>query len=244
VKALRRRLDAEAAAGRRVRFWLRDDDATAPGPALDRLLGLAGSAGWPVTLAVIPEGATEALAVRLAPQAAIAVAIHGWAHRNHAPPGEKPQELGAHRPPGAVLDELARGVARIGALFGPRAIPMLVPPWNRIAPVVVAGLPALGLRALSVFGPERPGPLPEINTQVDLIDWRGGRTGRPAEAIEAAVLDRIAQGGPVGILSHHLVHDAAAWQSLEDLARATAGHPGAEWVGAPDLIPLPRTSMR
>ena len=66
---------------------------------------------------------------------------------------------------------------------------MLVPPWNRIAPQVVAGLPALGFKALSVFGPEAAADLPLFNTHVDVIDWRGTRAGRP----DAVLMDEIAQ---------------------------------------------------
>ena len=38
-------------------IWWRDDDATEPTPALDRLLGLAASLGAPLHLAVVPEPA-------------------------------------------------------------------------------------------------------------------------------------------------------------------------------------------
>ena len=47
------------------RFWLRDDDATRPTPALDRLLGLVHAFDAPLLLAVIPADATEALARRI-----------------------------------------------------------------------------------------------------------------------------------------------------------------------------------
>ena len=52
-------------AGRAADLWLRDDDAVEPTAALDRLLALAGRHSIPLTLAVIPAHAGEALAVRL-----------------------------------------------------------------------------------------------------------------------------------------------------------------------------------
>ena len=52
--ALDRELDAWAAAGRVAEAWWRDDDATAPTPALARLLEARRAAGAPVALAVIP----------------------------------------------------------------------------------------------------------------------------------------------------------------------------------------------
>jgi hypothetical protein len=47
-------LDLWSDSGRQVRFWLRDDDAVAPGPALDRLAQVAERFGAPALLAVIP----------------------------------------------------------------------------------------------------------------------------------------------------------------------------------------------
>jgi hypothetical protein len=58
-------------------FWLRDDDATVPSAALDRLLKLSGHYSIPMTLAVIPEPTGEALATRLAQTKDIDVAVHG-----------------------------------------------------------------------------------------------------------------------------------------------------------------------
>lgn len=229
--ALTRALDRLADAGRVARFWLRDDDAVDPTPALDRLLALR----LPVTIAAIPAHTGAALADRLAGCAQATVVVHGWSHANHAHLGEKAQELGPHRPVAQVTAELAQGRAHLAALHGARFAPMLVPPWNRIAPQVVDALPALGFAALSVFGPARPAPLPMVNCQVDLIDWRGSRGGRDAGVLEAEVIAALQTGDPVGILSHHLVHDAAAWGFLDALRKAT-DHPGAQWVGVADLI--------
>ena len=53
-KPLAEELDRWNAAGRRLALWLRDDDAVAPSPALDRLSRLAEDFGAPVLLAVIP----------------------------------------------------------------------------------------------------------------------------------------------------------------------------------------------
>ena len=78
--------------------------------ATERLLGLAGRHDVPLMLAVIPARATEALAQRLAEAGEAVVAVqHGFAHRNHAPTGERKWELGTHRPTDEILDELARG---------------------------------------------------------------------------------------------------------------------------------------
>lgn len=232
---LRRTLDARALSAQPATLWLRDDDAVMPTPALDRLFDLARS-GVPLTVAVIPERTGEALAQAVAGVPGIEVAQHGWSHANHARAGEKKQELGAHRPVGAVMDEVSQGFARLAALHGPRFVPLMVPPWNRIAPQVAAALPGAGFRALSVYGPARPGPLAQVNTQVDLIDWRGSRGGKDAGALEAEIVTAL-ETGPVGLLTHHMVHDAAAWRFLEALVGATMGHPGCRWVPVSTMLP-------
>lgn len=215
-------------------FWLRDDDAVKPTAALDRLLSL-GSGSVPMTVAAIPAATDEELAARLAREAQVTVAVHGWSHQNHATEGKK-QELGGHRPTEVVLGELAKGFTRLKTLHGPQFLPMLVPPWNRIDASVVAGLPALGFEALSVFGTEKPAPIRMVNTHVDLIDWHGTRGGRPDTELVSEITRRLEQDRVVGILTHHLVHDATAWRFLDRLFSATADHPGCRWVSARALI--------
>ncbi len=240
TESLIRALDLRAANGNPAKLWLRDDDAIAPTTELDHLLALTEAANIPVTLAVIPAHSGAALAKRLDIAKGVSVAVHGWSHINHAPASEKKQELGPHRPVPQVLDELARGFAHLAQHHPLHFTPALVPPWNRIAPQVVAGLPALGFRALSVYGPEATADLPLYNTHVDVIDWRGTRSGRP----DAVLMDEIAQAlqrndAPIGLLTHHLVHDMQVWGFLTRLFALTATHPGCHWVSLPELIASP-----
>jgi hypothetical protein len=157
------------------------------------------------------------------------VAQHGFAHANHALPGEKKAELGAHRPPRVVLDEIARGRSRLLALFADQSLPLVVPPWNRVAPEVARGILADGhARAISAFGSGlRASGLAMANTEVDIIDWRGGRRGKPheavAEEVAAALLGARATDAAVGILTHHLDHDAACEDALRRMFAAAAG---------------------
>lgn len=234
-----RALDHCEKTGVPARLWLRDDDAVAPTPALDRLLHMARAAAVPVTVAVIPAHSGPALGERLSREAHVRVAVHGWAHVNHAAPGQKSQELGLHRPVAATLAELARGFTHLQSLHGAQFTPVLVPPWNRIAPEVAAGLPALGFRALSVFGPEQPAPVRILNTHVDVMDWRGTRGGRPVPILMEELAAALHRGGPVGVLTHHLVHDAAAWDFMAELFELTARHPGCRWSALPELVGLP-----
>ncbi|TGQ87151.1 polysaccharide deacetylase [Mesorhizobium sp. M8A.F.Ca.ET.208.01.1.1] len=226
--------------GRRAEFWLRDDDAVDPTPALDRLLDLTGEFAVPVTLAVIPALTDGKLVVRLDEAPHATVAIHGWAHRNHAPEDQKKQELGAHRPPELVLDDLARGLSRVTGLHGARAVPMLVPPWNRIDAGVVSDLGSIGFAALSVFGPPKPAPLAVINSNVDIMDWHGTRGCRDHGLLVQAIIAQLQQafdgGEPVGLLTHHLVHDESAWLFLERLFAVTARAESCAWLPISTLI--------
>jgi len=234
-------LDRWQQAGRVADLWLRDDDAIAPTPALERLLTAAARHRVPVTLAVIPAGATPALARRLAGVAGVEVAVHGWSHANHAPPGVKKRELGPDRPAGEVLAELALGKARLEALFGDQLVPVLVPPWNRIDPELVDRLPPLGFRALSVFGPERRVALPQVNSHVDIMDWHGSGGGRAVDELVADMTARLQAmretGGVLGLLTHHLVHDEAAWRFVERCLAVTGAHAACRWRRLSQILP-------
>jgi len=226
--------------GRTAAFWLRDDDAVEPTPALDRLLDVTGTFEVPATLAVIPAFTDGRLAVRLGDAAHATVAVHGWSHRNHAAEGEKKQELGAHRPRKTVLGELADGLSHIKALHGERAIPMLVPPWNRIDAGLIPELGSIGFTALSVYGPPKPAPLHIINSNVDIMDWHGTRGchdhGLLIQAMVAQLRRAFDGGEPVGLLTHHLVHDESAWLFLERLFGITTQNEACAWLPISALI--------
>jgi len=229
-------LDQRAEAGTPAVFWWRDDDAIEPTPALDHLLALSRAHRVPVALAVIPAGAGAALAGRIGGLPEVSVAVHGWSHENHAPPDTKKAELGSERPVEAVFADLSRGMERIRTLFPARFTPALVPPWNRIASGVVEGLAPLGFRAFSVYGPERPAPVAVINTHADLIDWHGTGGCRPEVDLARDIVLAMERDRPIGILSHHLVHDEACWRFLDDLFALTSDHPGCRWAALPELV--------
>jgi len=238
---LRRELDRWQAAGRVARFWLRDDDAIGPTPDLETLLASTGDNAVPLTLAVIPGLTGEALAARLAGKAGVSVAVHGWLHTNHAGPERKKQELGAERPAEIVLGELGDGFRLLQGLYPARFLPVLVPPWNRIDAALIPALPDLGFAGLSVYGrAKQGGPIPLLNTHVDIIDWHGTRGGRAEEELVAELVvelsDRFAGSDePIGVLAHHLVHDAAAWDFLSALFAVTS-HPAVRWLPASALL--------
>lgn len=233
---LRCELDAWGQMGGTATFWWRDDDAVAGSPALDRLLALAD--GAPLGLAVIPAHAEPSLAAALARDPEVAVLQHGWAHANHAPAGAKKAELGADRDAAVAVAELTDGCALLRRLFGDRFIPVLVPPWNRVAASVIDALAAAGFLGASTQGPRPSGAaaagLRWANVHADIMDWEAGGfigTPRALGRILAHLTARRAGAGeadePTGIMSHHLVHGPAAETFLERLLGELRSHPAA-----------------
>ena len=233
--ALEREIEAWRAAGREATLWWRDDDATGPSPALSRLFALRP--GCPLGLAVIPAPAAASLARELTDE--VDVLVHGFAHADHAGPGERKSEY----PTGRVMpDELRTGRDRLEGLFGARVLPVFVPPWNRMGSDAAAVLRDAGYEAISGYRGRPAAPLARLDTHVDVIDWRGGRRFAGADAVLGALVDALAarrsagESRPTGVLTHHLVHDIAAWRFLEDLLAWGEDTPGVRWVRPRDLL--------
>jgi len=238
-------LDRWGEAGRVAALWWRDDDATAATPQLEGLLRLAGEV--PVALAVIPALARPELASALPSRSPISVLQHGWLHRNRAGDGKK-SEYPQTRPPALVGAEIAAGRARLKALFGPRALPVLVPPWNRFARELLPVLPGNGMAGLSTMASRSGGPLPAglvaIDVHVDLVAWHGDR-GFIGEAAALGGLvghlrasrHRVAAvASPIGILTHHMIMDGATAAFLDRLIAVTADHAAARWAAAGEVL--------
>ncbi|MEF2549044.1 polysaccharide deacetylase family protein [Aurantimonas sp. E1-2-R+4] len=240
-------LEAARDDGRTIAFWWRDDDARRPSEPLTRLLALRRAAGVPLALAVIPDGVEAGLAEALFGDDAVAVLLHGWRHANHAPKGQKRAEFGDHRPIGMMLDEAAAGRAALAELFPDRFLPAFVPPWNRIGEGFGARLAGAGVPGLSTFGRTASAEPHRLNTHLDLMNWREARGLTPAEAdrLLAAEIDHRLDGGgagePIGLLSHHLQHDEAAWTLLGALLDFLARRSEIVWPPVPALFDLPLT---
>jgi hypothetical protein len=237
-------LERWAALGQKPALWLRDDDAVAPTDALDQLLGLCAEFRVPLALAVIPEGATLHLAQRLRGLADVSVLQHGFAHANHALGSGKKSEFAEHRPLDVMTGELVQGRATLSGLFGDAALPVLAPPWNRVASALLQRLPEAGLSGLSRYkaraAVEAAPGVHETNTHVDLILWREDRVGAPlADMIQGIAAHFMAKrtgasdaGEPTGILAHHLAMDPKAWSTLKSLLAHLAGDPRVSWPPA------------
>ena len=230
-------------------FWWRDDDATRHTPALDRLLALSGRFDVPLAIAAVPARTEPSLAERLANECLVTVLVHGHAHRNHAPPGEKKAEFGAHRHPGELEADAAEGLAAATAAGLP-LVPVFVPPWNRAAADLVPTLPALGYRGVSAFKDRAarlaaPG-LVQVNAHLDPVDWHGGGAmldrSMLVAALARAVIDRTEgradRGEAIGLLTHHLAHDEAVWAFCESFVEHVAHRYGMRFLPTRVLFDL------
>lgn len=236
--ALARRRDA----GRAPVFWWRDDDAGTPTPEIVRLVDLSSAAEIPLALAVVPEDAQPALFHLL--HARVAVLQHGTDHRNRASPGEKKTEFPASENEDLALGRLAAARKQLASMAGAWLLPVLAPPWNRLRGSLAARLPEAGLLGLSAYGPRpaaQPAPgLTQVNTHIDIIAWQASRRFAGEEQALGLACAQLAlmSDEPIGVLTHHAVHDAACWTFLERLfdasRRGGAGwaHPGAVFLPA------------
>jgi hypothetical protein len=247
-KTLTIELDLWAAGGHRVDLWWRDDDAVEPTPALGRLLSLQEQTEMPLALAIIPGLAKPDLARCLEDRTGVAALQHGFMHHNHADADSKKSEFPQTRPLALRLADIRTGQAKMQAWFPDRLLPILVPPWNRIAVDLLPELPHFGFTAVSGFTsrPQHstaPG-LAWLNTHIDPIDWHSGDVQAGLLRSLATAVDTlraIRQGSvalqPLGLLTHHLRHEEAVWAFVRDFLDATR-HPAVRRVDAATALAL------
>jgi hypothetical protein len=243
---LERETDRWAALGRMAEFWWRDDDATTASPELRRLIDRQR----PIALAVIPGRLQESLLTIVEASDWISVLQHGIEHRNWAPESEKKSEFPDRRAPTEALPALSQAREKLIAAFGARFVAALVPPWNRISAPIADGLSDAGFLGLSTYRP-RPGEwasqgIRQVNTHVDVVDWRGGRGFLGDDAAIGLIVDHLSAKRtgkcdwlePTGLLTHHLVHDTETWRFLDEFDAWSGRRREIVWRAAPELFSI------
>lgn len=207
-----------------LQLWWRDDDAITSTTSLEHLISISAHFDLPIHLAIIPKLATTELVDQVANAPLIIPVMHGWSHENHAPIAQKNAEFGPTRNLQNCMRDLNLGQDRMSELFGSRFKPMLVPPWNRISPTLVTHLASMGFEAVSTFLPRKTRfaapDLVEINTHLDPINWHGGRSliasdtlvAQTVELMQDRRLGNTDKTEPLGLLTHHLIHDIEIWE--------------------------------
>lgn len=229
-----------------IPVWLRDDDAINPTQALEKWLAVLERHHMPLALAAIPKHATENLAALVAGRVDIDVMVHGWQHRNHSGPQERAAEFGSARSLTDAEHDLHNGLERIQHLFGANALPVFVPPWNRIGDAIASRLPALGFKGLSTFAEWKPNlPCEALtigNTHWDPIDWRGSRgladEAKKLEALASLIDARAEQSTPlpIGLLTHHLVHDGWITRFMDEVLERLAQSGAVRFVSGREVF--------
>nr|MCH9673522.1 polysaccharide deacetylase family protein [Gammaproteobacteria bacterium] len=237
-QSIRNELDRWHDTGMTAFFWWRDDDAIAYTKPLRRLLACAHEHRVAVGLAVIPAYVSEEMCSHLDGTPFVDVLQHGYAHKNWASVGAKKAEFPEDRDDALALADIRRGWQALEQNLRRPIVPIFVPPWNRFAAKHANALLRTGLRGISQFGPvandQTGAALPTINTHLDIIDWRADRGFAGEERMLTLLLDaltsRRARGPgaasgwfpgnhhePIGLLTHHLVHDDSCWLFIESL---------------------------
>jgi hypothetical protein len=238
---VRRELDIWAAQKRVAQFWWRDDDAQDTSDQLRAMLNVARSFDVVVGVSAVPSKLARRLVSALARESAAQVLVHGFTHENRARKGQAKREFGGMLRLADILEQAAAGLAMARDAFGARVLPVLVPPWNRIPPRALEHLPRLGYRGISTWKPRaKPCPAPgllQVNTHLDLIDWRGGRAVKDERLIAALLLRKLRwrrarrarASEPLGLLTHHAYWSPAKEGIVVRLLEVTREHAAARW---------------
>jgi hypothetical protein len=238
---VRAELDIWAAKKQVAQFWWRDDDAEDASDQLRAMLNVAQAFDVVIGVSAIPSKVSRRLISALARESAAQILVHGFAHQNHAPKTQAKREFGGARPVNDIVSDLASGLALARDAFGLKALPVLVPPWNRIAPAALVHLPRLGYRGISMWKPRlKPFPvrgLLQINTHLDLIDWRRGHVVKDERLIASLLLRKLRwrrarrarASEPLGLLTHHAYWTPVKERIVVRLLELTREHPAVRW---------------
>ena len=232
--------------GQTPTFWWRDDDARAPSPALDQLLALSDRHAVPVHLSVIPDGLSPDLAPRLHRAGQVLVLQHGFAHRNHEPPGSGASEFGASRAAEAMRADLLSGWRILCAAGLPHLQKVLAAPWNRLGARALQILSDEGYVAVSGF-PDRvdaQAPLPQVHIHVDPIRWRAGPRFRGTRStlntlvshLHARRTGTVPRDQATGLATHHLQTDPESWVFLDRLLQRLTRPETTAWPTLPQML--------
>ena len=204
-----------------VEIWWRDDDAISMTASLEQLLGLSEKWSAPLSLAVIPEPCNGYFPL----PDKVSIIQHGIAHINHAKEGKKKSEFPEDCEFYPRNEDILFHKKKLKKTFGNCFVPIFVPPWNRIAPNYIESISDCGFSALSRFGKAKQNIICELNTHIDIVNNKT----RPKTLInENAILEVLANEieerihntshkMPIGLLTHHLVHDSLCWRFLDNL---------------------------
>lgn len=210
---------------------------------LRRLVEQARRADIPLSLSVIPTLLSPELCKWVNRYTSVTVLQHGTDHCD-AGGGVGPTQFDPQEAPHAIARRLVEGWTALSGFH--RRLPVYVPPWHDLTPNTAAAAAMAGLESISAWG--APAAQGRVDVHLDLMRWRGP----PRFAGSQRVLGRLTRElrkrrvqrrwqEPIGLLTHHLVHDDAAWRFLDTLLsfeplKRTAQWRSAEVLFGPDSL--------
>jgi hypothetical protein len=259
---VRDELDAWLAQGLTARFWVRDDDASKRSVPLAQLHALTERFDITIGLAVIPGAIHQDLPDYLNGEARnFRPMCHGWKHVNHGS-RTRPAEFGSERPLVQLVQD-AEASRNVFVSHFHVAQTVFVPPFNRISHALTRLLPNIGFAAVSAipsrlsrellrlraeFGRipllnlPRFSATPRIDVHIDLIDWKA-QTAVDNKVVGRALAQQLRgqrksedTSTPIGLLTHHLAHDAAVWQLCDELLDMLRRHEAVRFVDLADWL--------
>ncbi len=194
-------------------FFLRCDDVTKPDKAFLRIYGPLRAAGLPVSCAVIPARAGQALAAFFRAETAAGARLealqHGLSHAEHSGNRYLKQEFGPSRSYKEQRADIAAGKKLMKKLFGKISKPVFVPPFHIYNSDTLKALAALGFKAVSAsrrLKEPMPRGLAFLGTRVTVNEYDLELKPRPLflSRLKSRTLAAIKEGGaPSGIYFHH-----------------------------------------
>jgi hypothetical protein len=214
-------------------FWWRDDDLVEMTPGLERLSERSLQYRVPCLLSTIAERTSKKLSDLDHHGEILQFACHGLRHQNFERWRFRASEFGPSRSESDVANDLEAAWVAMKSVFGERALPIFVPPWNRFHPKHCEVLVKSKFRGLSSFAGNHPRIVPaairRFDVHVDIMDWRStpvvldqdvivARLSRAFRKLSPSKLFRPnAPLKPIGILTHHRVMNDAAWSIMDEL---------------------------
>jgi hypothetical protein len=245
--ALTHELDQWEGQGRTATFWWRDDDAGPDDGLLDGFLAQRQALGVPLALATVPAWLEERSAAALRADSGCRVLQHGVNHTDRTRGDRRKMELCDEALPTGLADAITQGKNGLETALGPRFLPVMVPPWNRVDPGVEFALVAAGLAGLSTLGPRKTptrSGLYLANVHIDLIDWKTDRAFAGESRCLSAAIDHLSArrrgeadaDEPTGLMTHHRVHDTQSRSCVDRFVAFVRDHPRARWLDASDVF--------
>jgi len=223
-------------------FWWRDDDLGRQDSRLPLFWRIVDRVKVPICAAVVPGWIDVGIADEIRGRTTISVVQHGSSHVAYC----KLTEYPTFRNKKIVGDEIGSGWKKIKTVFGDKAFPIFVPPWNHISPKFGSELEDLGFVAYSsriLTGPwvsSNLGKVREIPVHVNTT--RPGAIYIGDEVFLESIVRhlRARRKGlahpiiPTGVLTHYFIDPVAfdAMEKLVDYVQIAGGR----WCDGSDIV--------